>query len=61
VQRAIEQVKEDIQKKEEEPRTKIKPKRRKLRKNISRSIRGKQIFDAVLISSGTCPAAPPAC
>lgn len=40
VQRAIEQVKEDIQKKEEEPRTKIKPKRRKLRKNISRSICG---------------------
>ena len=72
VQRAIEQLKEDIQKKEEEPRTKIKPKRRKLRKNISRSIRGKQIFDAVLISSGTqlalllhphvswlCPLRPP--
>jgi hypothetical protein len=40
VQRAIEQLKEDIQKKEEEPRTKIKPKRRKLRKNISRASAG---------------------
>src|SRR5689334_25014204 len=52
VQRAIEQVKEDIQKTEEEPRTKITPKRRKLRKKHFKEHPREQIFDAVLISSG---------